>query len=295
MKGASLDARPFISSGDEQPPRPRKKDDLPPMTVSTAIKAMWVSDQGRVANANVQMSHDDTKWQTMSIKGDVGAGKQFSMQIQPISPKQRSLKVASNDAGAVMRTFDVYSDLVGGKLDIDAAIDDEKDSQPISGIIHITDYNIVNAPALARLLNVAALSGILDVLQGEGISFSTLDAPFSLTDGLFEVNDARAYGSALGLTAKGQVDLDRSRLALEGTVVPAYALNSVLGNIPVLGWLVTGGEKGGGLVAFNFTMKGPTQDPSVSVNPLSALTPGFLRKLFDVFDDGSETEARRKR
>jgi len=66
-----------------------------------------------------------------------------------------------------------------------------------------------------------------------------------------------------------------------------------LGNIPVLGWLVTGGDKGGGLVAFNYSMRGPSQDPNVVVNPLSALTPGFLRKLFNIFDDGSETEARR--
>jgi len=61
----------------------------------------------------------------------------------------------------------------------------------------------------------------------------------------------------------------------------------------VLGWLVTGGDKGGGLVAFNYSMRGPSQDPNVVVNPLSALTPGFLRKLFNIFDDGSETEARR--
>ncbi|MBX9634465.1 MAG: hypothetical protein K2X44_05730, partial [Magnetospirillum sp.] len=59
-------------------------------------------------------------------------------------------------------------------------------------------------------------------------------------------------------------------------------------------WLITGGEKGGGLVAFNFTMRGPTQEPDVSVNPLSALTPGFLRNLFNIFDDGTETEARRR-
>jgi hypothetical protein len=107
------------------------------------------------------------------------------------------------------------------------------------------------------------------------------------------VRDVRAWGPALGITAKGQIDMDNSRMAMEGTVVPAYALNAVLGNIPVLGWLITGGEKGGGIIAFNYSMKGPTNDPSVTVNPLSALTPGFLRNLFNIFDDGSETSARK--
>jgi uncharacterized protein YhdP len=165
-------------------------------------------------------------------------------------------------------------------------------AQPYHGLIKVGDYHVRNAPVLARLLTVAALTGILDVLQGEGVGFSSLEAPFTMTDGLVEVKDARAWGTALGITAKGQIDLDSSRMALEGTVVPAYALNSVLGKIPVLGWLITGGEKGGGILAFNYSMKGPTDDPSVTVNPLSVLTPGFLRNLFNIFDDGSETNAR---
>jgi uncharacterized protein YhdP len=130
-------------------------------------------------------------------------------------------------------------------------------------------------------------------LQGEGVGFSSLEVPFTLSDGLLEVHDGRAWGAALGLTAKGQIDLDRSQMALEGTVVPAYVFNSVLGNIPVLGWLITGGDKGSGVIAFNYSMKGPTADPSVVVNPLSMLTPGFLRKLFNIFDDGSSTDARK--
>ena len=300
-KGASFDARSFISNSDEPPPKNgAKKEDLPPMSVAFTVGRLWLSKQGRLTNATASLIRDGKDWNSISLKGIVGEakgaeGKPFTALVQRDGPKRRAVKVSSDDAGGVMRAFDVYDDLVGGKLDITGAIDDDKPDQPVIGTARITDYSVVHAPALARLLTVAMLTGVVDVLQGEGVAFSTLDVPFTLTDGLLKVTDARAFGPALGLTAQGQIDLDHSRLALEGTVVPAYLVNSVLGNIPVLGWLVTGGEKGGGLVAFNFSMKGSTLDPAITVNPLSALTPGFLRHLFNIFDDGSETEARQRK
>lgn len=305
LHGPSFNAEPLVGKDDTQTPaeadaeaasrgEPRKKPDLPPMTISVRTKTMWLSKDGKMANVVADLSRDAEDWRTMSIKGTVGTGKTFTMSLQPAGSRKRALKVASDDAGAVLAAFGTYDHMVGGRMDVDAAYDDSRDDQPLSGVVHITDYHIVNAPVLARLLTVAALTGIVDVLNGEGVSFATLEAPFTLADGLLSIRDVRAYGPALGITAKGEIDLDRGRMALEGTVVPAYALNSVLGNIPLLGWLVTGGEKGGGLVAFNYSMRGPSEDPSVTVNPLSALTPGFLRNLFNIFDDGSETEARRR-
>ncbi len=304
-RGDSFNAEPFVATGEKTPDEVdaaarardlrKKNDDLPPMNINAAVKTMWVSKAGKLANATIAMQRDGKNWHHLALKANVGDGKSLNAQIQPIAGNKRSVKVTSDDAGAVLRAFDSYEHMMNGVLDVDAVYDDNKDEQPLAGTARISDYNIVNAPALARLLTVAALSGILDVLQGQGISFTTLDAPFVLSEGLLQLKDARAYGPALGLTGKGEIDLDAGRLALEGTVVPAYALNSVLGNIPLLGWLITGGEKGGGLVAFNYTMKGPTQEPDVTVNPLSALTPGFLRNLFNIFDDGSETEARKRR
>ncbi len=299
-RGPSFDAEPVIGDDDQAPDAPppergpRRKSDLPPMTVSGGVGTMWLSRKGGLRNASISMSRDADDWRSISLKGTVGEGKWLTADLRQAGPNRRDVKVMSDDAGSVARAFDVYDDLIGGRLEISGYYDDTKDDQPVVGTISVADYNIVNAPALAKLLNVAALTGVLDLLNNQGISFTTLEAPFVFGDGLLKVTDARAYGPAIGITAKGEIDLDASRLALEGTVVPAYALNSVLGNIPVLGWLITGGEKGGGLLAFNYTMKGPTQEPDVVVNPLSALTPGFLRNLFNIFDDGSETEARKK-
>jgi uncharacterized protein YhdP len=117
------------------------------------------------------------------------------------------------------------------------------------------------------------------MLSGSGIPFSTLSSNFAYSDDHLVLENLRAYGGAIGVTANGTVDVGGDRLDLQGTIVPAYALNSIIGNIPVIGSLLVGGE-GQGLFAANYRVTGSAADPEVSVNPLSALAPGFLRRLF---------------
>jgi len=98
------------------------------------------------------------------------------------------------------------------------------------------------------------------------------------------IKQGRAYGGAVGINASGMVDLGGNMLDLEGTLVPAYMLNSIIGKIPLIGNFLVGGE-GQGLFAVQFHASGAFDDPKVSVNPLSALAPGALRNLF-LFEPG---------
>jgi uncharacterized protein YhdP len=117
------------------------------------------------------------------------------------------------------------------------------------------------------------------MLSGSGIPFSTLRGDFAYSSNHLVLENLLGYGGAIGGTANGTVDLGRDRLDLQGTIVPAYALNSIIGNIPLIGSLLLGGE-GQGLFAANYRVTGSAADPQISVNPLSALAPGFLRRLF---------------
>ena len=163
---------------------------------------------------------------------------------------------------------------------------------PIKGRIEAQDYRVVKAPVLARLLSLASLSGVGGLLSGEGLEFKRLVGKFKLKDGVATSDLIRAYGGGLGLTARGSIDFRGGRLDLQGTVVPAYTVNRILGKIPLLGWLLVGGE-GEGVVAVTYRIDGPLDDPQVSVNPLSALTPGFLRGLFSGGKGGGEEEEER--
>jgi hypothetical protein len=128
---------------------------------------------------------------------------------------------------------------------------------------------MVRAPLMAKVLGVLSLGGVLDALSGKGIAFDELEAPFTKTGDDLRLKNARAYGGALGFTAKGWVDLETDELDIKGTVVPAYTFNKLLGYIPLLGGLLVG-------------------EKEVSTNPLATLTPGFLRGLFSIFDSPSK-------
>jgi len=138
---------------------------------------------------------------------------------------------------------------------------------------------------LARLLTLASLTGISDVLTGRGVRITRLQIPFSYGKGRLEVKDARAVGSELGLTAKGTVDMAGDAVKIYGTIVPAYTINSVLGKIPLLGRLFTS-DKGSGMFAATYQVVGPLKSPTVTVNPLAVLAPGFLRGLVSNFNTG---------
>ncbi len=120
------------------------------------------------------------------------------------------------------------------------------------------------------------------VLRGPGLGFLKAVVPFQLRGDLLTLSEARAFSASLGLTAKGSVDLGHGWLNLQGTVVPAYALNTLPGRIPLIGKLFSP-ERSGGMFAATYTVRGPFNDPKVGVNALAALAPGFLRGLFDLF------------
>lgn len=197
------------------------------------------------------------------------------------SGDRRLVTVTSPDGGGVLKAFGLFDNMVGGEMTVRAAIENRSPASPVSGKLVVADYQIVKAPLLARLLSVAALTGIGDLLRGEGISFSNLDMPFLLAEGKFEIQEMRAHGTALGITANGAVDRDRDTLALEGTIVPIYAFNSMFSNVPVLGQILSP-ERGGGVFAATYSMTGPIDEPEVVVNPLAALAPGVLRNLFNI-------------
>ena len=170
----------------------------------------------------------------------------------------------------------------GGRLTVTGTYDDTQADHPLSGTAEIQEFRVRDAPALGRLLQAMTLYGLVDVMQGPGLAFDRLVAPMRLTREVLELREARAFSSSLGLTAKGRVDLVQDLLDMEGTIVPAYFFNSLLGNLPLIGRLFSP-EEGGGLFAASYSIRGAGNDPQVTVNPLSALTPGFLRGLFGIF------------
>ncbi len=278
VKGPAIDLHPVLNvdSPDDEPPGP-------PLTVNLlGVKRVWTAEKGGLNEVKGTMTRLDGLWRSATIEA-AAEGKPVRIAIRQ-EGKERRLDVTASDAGALLRSLDILDNMSGGNLVIEGRFDDAKPGHPLEGVARTDDYRVVRAPVLARILTVAALTGIVDILRGEGMSFARLEAPFIYSKGRLYLSDAQTSGAALGVTAKGVIDTRHEVFNLEGTLVPAYAVNSLLGNIPLIGNIFSGGDKGGGIFAFNYSVQGKADDPSVTVNPLSALTPGLLRRLFDVFD-----------
>ncbi|MFN3614095.1 MAG: AsmA-like C-terminal region-containing protein [Rubrimonas sp.] len=194
----------------------------------------------------------------------------------------RTARIAASDAGAFLRDMGLFSDGLGGRLEIDARL---LDGGAVSGELRASGLTVADDPAFRRLLAEGRLPEVPPEALAEGLRFDTVRAPFVLTDGVLSVREAVAFGPTVGISISGAYDLGRDRLEMTGVFTPAYAVNAAIGAIPLLGDLLTGGV-GRGVVAVNFRLTGPASDPQVSVNPLSVLTPGILRRIFEGASDG---------
>lgn len=256
---------------------------LPFLTLAVELERVWVGPKKSLSNISGTFVHRDDLWETVLLKGDIGASKSFELTIRPGADGNRNFLLTSADAGEAMRVLGFYEKMRGGKLEVTGKYNDKAPGNPLIGTLTVTDYQITNAPVLARILSVMALTGILDEMRGGGLEFDSLEIPFVNGGGMLEVKGASASGTSIGFTASGTVYTYADVLDISGTVVPAYALNSALGYIPVLGQIFTGGGKGSGVFALNYSMSGSTDDPAIRLNPLSALTPGIFRNVFDIF------------
>jgi hypothetical protein len=204
---------------------------------------------------------------------------QAHLSIVPNGSGARSVTLTSGDFGGLLKATNAYDLVTGGVLRIDGTYDDRVPTHPLSGTGEMDNFSLGDAPTVAKALAAMTLYGVVDIMQGRGLFFRKLIVPFDLADRRLQLTQARAFSASLGLTAHGSIDLPNNRFDLQGTIVPAYFFNSLLGHIPLIGKFFSP-EKGGGVFAAKYTLVGPIDNPQVHVNPLSIITPGFLRGMF---------------
>jgi hypothetical protein len=279
LRGAALDLRRALADAPAASAAPPPSRETGPSVLLDGSFDRVLLGEARelgAVRARVQMDERGVLREGR-IAGRAGPGG-FEATLSP-SGQGRALRATSEDAGALLLALDVLKHIQGGRLTVNAHFAHNAPGAPLSGSAEMLDFSVRNAPGLGKLLQAMTLYGLVEAMSGPGLGFSRLVAPFTLTPETLTLAEARAFSASLGLTARGTLDRRRQRLDLQGTIVPAYIFNSLLGNIPVLGRIFSP-ETGGGVFAATFRVQGPAEDPQVSVNPLAALTPGFLRGLF---------------
>jgi uncharacterized protein YhdP len=257
-----------------------------PLAINARVAHLMLGPHREARDVSAALLRERGAWQAMRLDGNFTNGRRFALALSGAAPAQK-LRFQSNDLGATFALFGIADNVVGGKIAIDGTVTETAGHHAIRAHIEGSDYALARAPTLAQLLSLASLDGIAAMMSGSGIPFTTLRGDVTFSRGVIALQRVIAYGGALGVSAKGWLNPGQGKIDVDGTLAPAYALNSVLGHFPVIGSLLMGGE-GQGLFAASFRLTGSDDDPNVSVNPLSALTPGLLRHLFDPFTSASE-------
>ena len=204
--------------------------------------------------------------------GEFSARINDSAAIQgTVAPRdgRSAVRLLSNDAGGVARATGLLRNAVGGRLDL--TLLPAGGDGTFDGTLAIRDLRIEDAPAMAALLDAISVVGLLQQLDGKGIVFDEVDARFRLTPQQIILTQSSAVGPGLGISLDGLYTLATSQMDFQGVISPLYLINSI-------GSIFT--RRGEGLIGFNFNIGGTAAAPAVTVNPLSAFTPGMFREIF---------------
>jgi hypothetical protein len=280
IRGHSLDGSRLGAggSGDDA-----KFDE--PFRISAHLERVALRDGVALSSFALDMAGVADRPASLSLSANLSKTAALTMSIAP-QDGGRHLSLASGDMGLLLQGLFGFTSMKGGKLDITATFPAAADqaapanAADFQGKASLKDFRVLNQPFLTRLFTVGSLGGLANLMQGQGIQVDSLDVPFSSKNGVIAVREVRATGPAIGISADGYVDRPKNAIALKGSLVPLFGLNSVLGNIPLLGTLVTS-KQGEGIIGMTYSVTGNADEPSVSVNPLSALAPGILRRIFE--------------
>ena len=208
----------------------------------------------------------------------MGGGKGSTFRVTPAG-QGRTLFFYVADFGQLLTEAGWIDGLVNGYLHIEGKFNDTWADPPLEGTLKMGPFRLQRVTARR---DIGTLNSAIDGLNSAGNAlqqFDSLSANLVKTGDLIQVRNGRTSGQSIGLTTQGVIDLGNDTARLNGIVVPAFALNNILSNVPLLGPLLTGG-KDGGMFAVSYQLHGPFDDLKTDVNMMSAMAPGALRDLF---------------
>ena len=182
----------------------------------------------------------------------------------------------SDQAKPFVKKFDFIKGFEKGALDFYSV----KSKDMTNSKLKIYDFNLKELPALTKILTLASLQGIADLLSGEGIGFSEFEMNFQNKNKLMTIDEIYAIGPAISILMEGYIE-ESKLVSLRGTLVPATTINKAIGSIPILGDILVGKKTGEGVFGVSFKIKGPPKKIETTVNPIKTLTPRFITRTLE--------------
>jgi Protein of unknown function len=282
MRGDVFDARGFLKSaisGKELDAKSKAKNI--DFDLDLKLGAVAGFDGEAMRGADVKFSRRSGTVKAFTLSGKLGRDTPVTAELRNRAQGQGRdvIYLQTNDAGAFFRFTDTYSKMIGGQLAL-AMEPPSVEPSTKEGLINVRDFSVKGESALDRV----AAGGPIGVQNG--VSFSALRAEFTRQNGQLTIREGVVKGPTIGATIEGSIDYPANQVRMSGTFVPMYGLNNMFGQLPVLG-LFLGGGSNEGLIGVTYEVVGTPGQPVMRVNPISAMAPGVLRKIFE-FNTGKQ-------
>ena len=276
LNGNAIDLRPLMAdlfAGDTG------EATAPDLDLDVVVDTAIGHNGERALGLKLSLSRRAGMLKTLEVKSDrFGSGR---VEVRPLAGGAGYL-FTGDDAGSFLRFLDVYSKAFGGKFNLRIS-----SSARFDGQLEVEGFEIRGERALASVTSndrawTDERTGVRETQRAgpHTVTFTKLKMRFSRNGGRLSLDDVVVWGPQIGLSLEGVLDVSANRVNVTGTFVPAYSLNNLFSKVPVIGFFLGGGNEQG-LLGVTFRVSGTLSNPTLSINPMSAVAPGFLRKIFE--------------
>ncbi len=225
-------------------------------------------------SANLKFKKSNLR--NLDLKANFPDNKKITFTIKTDQNNQKITTLFSEYAKPLVKKYKFIKGFEEGYLDFYSI----KKNKISNSNLKINDFKLNELPALTKILTLASLQGIADLLTGEGIRFNEFEMKFKNEKKLMTIDEIYAIGPAISIMMDGYVENDEL-ISLRGTLVPATTLNKVIGSLPLLGDILVGKKTGEGVFGVSFKIKGPPKKLKTTVNPIKTLTPRFITRTLE--------------
>jgi len=244
--------------------------------ISLKINKTFIDEVNFINNLSGTLNFKNNKIDDLNLKSTFPNDKTINLSIKTNDKQEKITKLSTDYPKPLIKRYDFIKGFEEGFLIYHSV---KKDG--ISNALLIIDnFKVKEVPAFAKLLSLASLQGIADLLTGEGIRFTDFEMKFSNKKKLTTIDEMYAIGPAVSILMNGNIESNKL-FNLKGTLVPATTINRSIASIPILGNILVGKKTGEGVFGVSFEIKGVTKNLETTVNPIKTLTPRFITRTLE--------------
>jgi hypothetical protein len=275
ISGASFNADHLITELLKSNEDNKKKFFSKNFELKINVKKVYLDANNKIDNLKGKIILRNNEVVNLNLESDFSSNKKITFTIRD-NNGEKITTLFSDEAKPLVDRYKFIKGFTEGRLDFYSS---KKNNESKSNL-KIYDFKLKELPALTKILSLASLQGIADLLSGEGIRFTEFEMNFDNKADLMTINEIYAIGPAISILMEGYVEKD-NLVSLRGTLVPATTINKTIGSIPLIGNILVGKKVGEGVFGVSFKIKGPPKNLETTVNPIKTLTPRFITRTLE--------------